>query len=162
MVILGDRVHGTKIAKIPLVGTREKFRSGDYKGTMMLKLFAQIESVSAGAEATTNQLLLALLMLNVENLVIPSVPELVPMWINKYGFTHIENNLMTELINYNTLMFPSAVRLHKSLVTHAAASAAAKTDETNKNGTGLFRGKGYEKLALFDLNLEPLNEDDDA
>ena len=65
----------------------------------------------------------ALRMLNVENLVIPSVPELVPMWINKYGFTHIESNLMTELIKYNTLMFPSAVRLHKSLVTHAAASA---------------------------------------
>ncbi|KAH9721078.1 hypothetical protein KPL70_006290 [Citrus sinensis] len=165
------RVHGTKIAKIPLVGTREKFRSGDYKGTMMLKLFAQIESVSAGAEATNNQLrqrryanliLQALRMLNVENLVIPSVPELVPMWINKYGFTHIESNLMTELIKYNTLMFPSAVRLHKSLVTHAAASAATKSDEANKNGTGLVRGKGYEKLAFFDLNLEPPKEDDDA
>lgn len=62
-------------------------------------------------------------MLNVENFVIPSVPELVPMWIKKCGFTHIENNLMKELINYNTLMFPSAVRLHKSLLTHAAASA---------------------------------------
>ncbi|GAY33538.1 hypothetical protein CUMW_275420 [Citrus unshiu] len=55
-----------------------------------------------------------------------------------------------------------AVRLHKSLVTHAAASAATKTDEANKNGTGLVRGKGYEKLAFFDLNLEPLKEDDDA
>ncbi|KAK9203432.1 hypothetical protein WN943_013686 [Citrus x changshan-huyou] len=86
---------------------------------MTPKLFAQIESASAGAEATNNQLLLALRMLNVENLVIPSVPELVPMWINKYGFTHIENNLMTELIKYNTLMFPTAVRLPKSLVTQA-------------------------------------------
>ncbi|KAL9433883.1 hypothetical protein AB3S75_028677 [Citrus x aurantiifolia] len=115
---------------------------------MMLKLFAQIES--------------ALRMLNVENLVIPSVPELVPMWVNKYGFTHIESNLMTELIKYNTLMFPSAVRLHKSLVTHAAASAATKSDEANKNGTGPVRGKGYEKLAFFDLNLESPKEDDDA
>ncbi|KAK9198332.1 hypothetical protein WN944_013516 [Citrus x changshan-huyou] len=102
---LVSMVHGTKIAKIPLVGTRERFRSGDYKGTMMPKLLAQIES--------------ALRKLNVQNLVIPAVPELVPMWINKYGFTHIENNLMTELINYNTLMFPTAVRLPKSLVTQA-------------------------------------------
>ncbi|KAH9721064.1 PHD-type domain-containing protein [Citrus sinensis] len=117
------RVHGTKFAEMPFIGTRERFRGR----RMLQKLLAQIES--------------ALRMLNVENLVIPSVPELVPMWINKYGFTHIENNLMTELIKYNTLMFPTAVRLHKSLVTHAAASAATKTDEANKNGTGLVRGK---------------------
>ncbi|KAK9198338.1 hypothetical protein WN944_013522 [Citrus x changshan-huyou] len=98
------RVHGTKIAKIPLVETREKLRSGDYKGTMMLKLFAQIESAPG--------------KLNVENLVIQTAS--------------------------------------------ATASAATKTDEANKNGTGLVRGKGYEKLAFFDLNLEPPKEDDDA
>ena len=135
----------------------------------------------------------ALRMLNVENLVIPSVPELVPMWINKYGFTHIENNLMTELIKYNTLMFPSAVSYtspwwhkpqlaqvflyfhkfsssnivsssvwHTSFNFFALLCTATKSDEANKNGTGLVRGKGYEKLAFFDLNLEPPKEDDDA
>ncbi|KAK9198335.1 hypothetical protein WN944_013519 [Citrus x changshan-huyou] len=44
----------------------------------------------------------------------------------------------------------------------ATAGAATKSDEANKNGTGLVRGKGYEKLAFFDLNLEPPKEDDDA
>ncbi|KAH9721047.1 PHD-type domain-containing protein [Citrus sinensis] len=128
------RVHGTKFAEMPFIGTRERFRGR----RMLQKLLAQIES--------------ALRMLNVENLVIPSVPELVPMWMNKYGFTHIESNLMTELIKYNTLMFPSAVRLHKSLVTHAAASAALRIAEANESGPGPARHNSSKHSRL---NLKP-------
>ncbi|KAK9198340.1 hypothetical protein WN944_013524 [Citrus x changshan-huyou] len=60
-VILGDR---------PQSGSRLSFYGPwVYKGTMTPKLFAQIESTSAGAEATNNHLY-APGKLNVENLVI--------------------------------------------------------------------------------------------
>ncbi|XP_044485407.1 uncharacterized protein LOC123210973 [Mangifera indica] len=113
---------------MPFVGTCEKYRG---KG-MLQKLLTALES--------------ALCFLKVENLVIPSVPELVPMWREKYSFSPISNSLMKDLIFTNTLMFPTAVRLQKSL-------ALQPTDPTDADDDKLNR------VALPDLNLAPPEDD---
>ncbi|XP_044485277.1 increased DNA methylation 1-like [Mangifera indica] len=122
------RVHGNKLAEMPFVGTCEKYRG---KG-MLQKLLTALES--------------ALCFLKVENLVIPSVPELVPMWKEKYSFSPISNSLMNDLIFTNTLMFPTAIRLQKSL-------ALQPTDPTDADDDKLNR------VALPDLNLAPPEDD---
>ncbi|KAJ0105013.1 hypothetical protein Patl1_18415 [Pistacia atlantica] len=128
------RVNGNKLAEMPFVGTREKYRG---KG-MVQKLLTALES--------------ALCFLKVENLVIPSVPELVPMWKEKYSFSPINNGLIKDLISTNTLMFPTAVRLQKSLAPQATDSADAV--ENKPNGVN-----DNTKIPLPDLNLEPSEED---
>ncbi|XP_044477680.1 uncharacterized protein LOC123204928 [Mangifera indica] len=121
------RVNGNKLAEMPYVGTRENYRG---KG-MVQKLLTALDS--------------ALCFLKVENLVIPSVPELVSMWEEKYHFSPITNSLMKDLISTNTLMFPTAVRLQKSLALQATELAENKPNGVNENA----------KIALPDLNVEP-------
>ncbi|XP_022777111.1 increased DNA methylation 1-like [Durio zibethinus] len=93
------RVHGKRLAEMPFIGTR-----GVYRRQGMARILLNcVES--------------ALRDLEVEKLVIPSVDQLVDMWIGKYFFARIEEvRLKKELCQYNTVMFPSAVvKLHKNL-----------------------------------------------
>lgn len=55
--------------------------------------------------------------LKVEKLEIPSLEQVVEMWIQKYFFSRIEDEwLKKELSQYNTVMFLSpVVKLHKNL-----------------------------------------------
>ncbi|KAL5745877.1 hypothetical protein ACOSP7_027023 [Xanthoceras sorbifolium] len=52
----------------------------------------------------------------VENIIIPSVDEVVGMWRKGYDFSLIRDELMNKLVEYNTLTFPTAVKLQKSLL----------------------------------------------
>ncbi|KAJ0048976.1 hypothetical protein Pint_15793 [Pistacia integerrima] len=60
--------------------------------------------------------------------------------------------LESDLISTNTLMFPTAVRLQKSLVPQP-------TDPCDADDNKLNRINDDEKVALPDLNLEPPEED---
>ncbi|XP_044484460.1 increased DNA methylation 1-like [Mangifera indica] len=94
----------------------------------------------------------ALCFLKVENLVIPSVHELVPTWKERYSFSPIRNSLMKDLIFTNTLMFPTTIRLQKSL----ALQPTDRTDADDDKPNGVNEKK---KVALPDLNLKHLKED---
>ncbi|XP_022737176.1 increased DNA methylation 1-like [Durio zibethinus] len=94
------RVHGERLAEMPFIGTR-----GEYRRLGMARILENcVES--------------ALCALKVEKLVIPSVNQLVGMWIRKYFFSRIEEDrLKKELSQYNMVMFPrTVVKLHKNLV----------------------------------------------
>ncbi|KZV50814.1 hypothetical protein F511_09872 [Dorcoceras hygrometricum] len=93
------RIHGTKLAEMPFIATSEAQRS---KG-MCKKLMVAIES--------------ALYNLNIENIVIPSVPERTENWIEGYGFHHLHASMKREIMLHNTLTFHDSVRLQKILRT---------------------------------------------
>ncbi|KAL5748392.1 hypothetical protein ACOSQ2_025689 [Xanthoceras sorbifolium] len=164
------RVHGSKIAEIPFIATRPGYR----RQGMLRKLFNAIEST--------------LSRLKVENIIIPSVDEVVGMWKKEYGFFSIRDELMNELVKHNTLTFPTVVRLQKSLVarpTEAKPYYEAKNPsrvltkdnadnnpsrpvhmevngaDNNRNENNLNPNYNSRKILPFDLNLEPPDDDDD-
>lgn len=69
----------------------------------------------------------ALYHLNVENLVIPSVPERTNNWIQGYGFHHLHASMKREIMLHNTLTFHDSIRLQKILkpprIRHGACSS---------------------------------------
>ncbi|KAJ7944699.1 Acyl-CoA N-acyltransferase with RING/FYVE/PHD-type zinc finger protein [Quillaja saponaria] len=90
------RIHGSKIAEMPFVATQAGCRrQGNWK-----KLRKAIKSF--------------LRSLGVENLVIPSVVDLVERW-KKLGFEPLDHDLMKEIPCFNTLMFHGTQRLNKKL-----------------------------------------------
>ncbi|XP_047331217.1 increased DNA methylation 1-like [Impatiens glandulifera] len=91
------KVHGTKLAEIPLIATCENYRNQG----MCRKLMTQIES-------TLNHL-------KVENLIILSTKEMVGMWMKNYGFKEIESSLAEDLVHRSALMFHETIRLYKRL-----------------------------------------------
>ncbi|CAK7356303.1 unnamed protein product [Dovyalis caffra] len=160
------RVHGTELAEMPFIGTREMYRQ---KG-MSRMLLVTLESIFS--------------VLGVEHLIIPSVQELTDMWKGKCGFSTIEDGVCKKINNRNTLTFPSTVRLQKALHTTPACSPCAVMDvdegadaaadgDLDVESTGAdveSTGAGVEmvrdscaKLAGLDLNLEYTEcEDEDV
>ncbi|CAL5441847.1 unnamed protein product [Camellia sinensis] len=91
------RIHGTKLAEMPFIATRESYRSQG----MCRRLMVAIES--------------ALCYLKVESMVIPSIREKIGTWIERYGFQHIGPSLSKEIRHRNTLTFHDSYRLQKIL-----------------------------------------------
>ncbi|EOY24227.1 Acyl-CoA N-acyltransferase with RING/FYVE/PHD-type zinc finger protein, putative [Theobroma cacao] len=110
------RVHGKRLAEMPFIGTRTEFR----RRGMARTLENCVES--------------ALCDLKVEKLVIPSLQQLAGMWMEKYLFSHIEEDrLKMELSQYNTVTFPSSVvRLQKTLSTLPDLNGGPSPSETNE------------------------------
>jgi hypothetical protein len=55
--------------------------------------------------------------LEVERLTIPSNPQTVEMWKQKYNFSEVnDKKLKKDMASYNLLMFPGAIRLSKRLL----------------------------------------------
>ncbi|KAM1024460.1 hypothetical protein ACFX13_038458 [Malus domestica] len=135
------RIHGKKMAEMPFVATQTKYRQ---QGALR-KLLVCIES--------------ALSSLKVENLVIPASTEIVDMWTKKFNFCHVESSLQKKIVSENTLMFPKAVRLQKSLLDAQEADTAAMEVDVVQNEHHQHR---YERPPFIDLNQDPSEEDIDA
>ncbi|KAF5183502.1 Acyl-CoA N-acyltransferase with RING/FYVE/PHD-type zinc finger protein, partial [Thalictrum thalictroides] len=95
------RIHGTKLAEMPFIGTRNIYRGQG----MCHRLLNAIES--------------KLRFLGVEKLIMPSVEERVEKWIKGYGFRPIEDPLRQEMRSMNLLIFPATVILEKNLVSQS-------------------------------------------
>nr|XP_009760866.1 PREDICTED: uncharacterized protein LOC104213129 [Nicotiana sylvestris] len=134
------RIHGTKLAEMPLIATNKEYRR---KG-MCRELMVTIESV--------------LHYLKVEKLVIPSVSERTGAWVNNYSFHKVKSPLPEEMKLHNTLMFHDSTRLQKDL----GSSTLARTSRANSRAkdTQSFPTKSKEPRP-FDLNVEPSQEDTD-
>ncbi|PIN13534.1 Histone acetyltransferase [Handroanthus impetiginosus] len=92
------RIHGTKLVEMPFIATSEAYRC---KG-MCRKLMDAIES--------------ALCDLNVENLIIPSIPERIESWIERYGFCHLDESMKKEIMVHNTLMFHDSIIISRWII----------------------------------------------
>ncbi|KAI5328076.1 hypothetical protein L3X38_027472 [Prunus dulcis] len=137
------RIRGREMAEMPFVGTESKCRGQGF----LRKFLVAIES--------------ALHFLNVENLIIPASIEIVGMWTQKFKFSHIASAMIRTIISSNTLMFPKAVRLQKSLLADDAEAdnAAMEVNEVQNNEVQQNRDK---RPPFIDINLDPSEEAIDA
>eukprot|EP00897_Mesotaenium_endlicherianum_P002171 jgi/Mesen1/1982/ME000147S01076 len=92
------RVFGSKVAEMPLIGTRFQFRR---KG-MCRRLVNAIEQLLAG--------------LGVEKLVLPAVPDVLATWTGAFGFQAMEDREKRSLAELGVLVFPGASTLEKHLL----------------------------------------------
>ncbi|XP_042504689.1 increased DNA methylation 1-like isoform X2 [Macadamia integrifolia] len=131
------RIHGTKIAEMPFIETREKYRS---------------EGLCRRLVETIGYILLSI---KVEKLVLPSTPEHVDYWTTHLGFMHISEIQRREMMSMNLMMFKDAVLLEKTLF----RQGGSKEDQNGveEDGPG---GEDQPPVDRpIDLNLEPPEDD---
>ncbi|KAH9314331.1 hypothetical protein KI387_022958 [Taxus chinensis] len=91
------RMYGSRVAEMPLIGTRIKYR---YQGMCRLLV---------------NQLEKLLHSLGVERLILPAVSELKQTWLNRFGFEEMPSSERFKLLKHNFLNFPDTTVLQKKM-----------------------------------------------
>ncbi|GKV20068.1 hypothetical protein SLEP1_g30240 [Rubroshorea leprosula] len=91
------RVFGEKVAEMPLVGTRFKFRRLGMCRILMNELEKQ------------------LMELGVERLVLPAVPGVVDTWVNNFGFSKMTDQERSMLLDFTFLDFQGTEMCQKLL-----------------------------------------------
>ncbi|KAJ4753922.1 PHD finger transcription factor [Rhynchospora pubera] len=91
------RVHGDKVAELPLVCTRSCYR----RQGMCRRLITELEQL--------------LRRLKVKKLILPSVSQHVNTWTNSFKFNVIKEEELLNLVRHNVLTFPGSLLLEKEL-----------------------------------------------
>ncbi|KAL9320053.1 hypothetical protein ACSQ67_011892 [Phaseolus vulgaris] len=99
------RVHGKKVAEIPLVGTRLQYRRHG-----MCRILV-------------NELEKKLMKLDVERLVLPAVPSVLETWTNSFGFAKMTIHERSQFLGYTFLDFEGTVMCQKLLMNIASSDS---------------------------------------
>ncbi|KAG9141771.1 hypothetical protein Leryth_018138 [Lithospermum erythrorhizon] len=91
------RVHGKKVAEVPLVATRFQYR----RQGMCRILMDQLEKI--------------LMQLGVERLVLPATPSVLDTWMTSFGFSKMNKSERLKFLHYTLLDFPGTVMCQKVL-----------------------------------------------
>ncbi|XP_075487897.1 increased DNA methylation 1 isoform X2 [Primulina tabacum] len=121
------RIHGVKVAELPLVATCNKYR----RQGMCRRLIGSIEEM--------------LKSLKVEMLVVSAIPTLVETWTVGFGFQPLKEDEKRSLSETNMMVFPGAVWLKKPLYeNHGLDEKNGLQDASTSELTalGAFEGDG--------------------
>ncbi|CAJ1978918.1 unnamed protein product [Sphenostylis stenocarpa] len=92
------RVHGKKVAEIPLVGTRLQYR----RHGMCRIVIDELEK--------------KLMQLDVERLILPAVPSVLETWTGSFGFAEMTNSERSQFLDYTFLDFEGTIMCQKLLI----------------------------------------------
>ncbi|KAL9235005.1 hypothetical protein vseg_009810 [Gypsophila vaccaria] len=91
------RIHGQKVAEMPLIATPFKYR----RQGMCRLLLQELEKM--------------LTELGVERLVLPGIASLSETWVSSFGFTEMPASVRRELLGYPFVLFQGTTLFHKVL-----------------------------------------------
>ncbi|XP_038999125.1 increased DNA methylation 1-like [Hibiscus syriacus] len=98
ITVANIRVHGEKVAEMPLIGTRFQYR----RLGMCRILINKLEKM--------------LMELGVEKLILPSVPDVLRAWTGSFGFSDMTPSERLEFLDYTFLDFQGATMCQKLLL----------------------------------------------
>ncbi|KAG0458589.1 hypothetical protein HPP92_023746 [Vanilla planifolia] len=136
ITVAAFRVYGEKIAEMPLVGTRAKYRRQG-----MCRLLV-------------NELEMLLVSLGVERLLLPAVPQLLETWTTKFGFAILNNADRLSLLNYTFLNFQDTTMCQKRL---GEAPSIQSKPEDGSNGSVEDIDSGNVALPCFNSMASPVH-----
>ncbi|KAH7439769.1 hypothetical protein KP509_04G075300 [Ceratopteris richardii] len=108
------RIHGARLAEMPLVGTRYQYR----RQGMCRRLVQALEEM--------------LRSIGVEKLILPAVPELLDTWMGAFNFIKITPEETRELSKLSLMTFPGTVLLQKYLPSNVLAKKFSPSQSTDQ------------------------------
>ncbi|XP_047331063.1 uncharacterized protein LOC124934577 [Impatiens glandulifera] len=128
------RIHGEKVAEMPLVATGFQYR----RSGMCRILINELEKM--------------LMELGIQKIVIPAVPLVVNTWKSAFGFSEMTNQTKLMFLNHNFLDFEGTIMCEKSLQPHLFHSSENEIKVCNVAS----------ESNDFDLKANKTNRDEDS
>lgn len=120
------RIHGLKVAEMPLIATPFQYR----RQGMCRLLFKELEKL--------------LVQMGIERLVLPAIPQLRETWEKSFGFLEMPLSERLQFLGYPFLAFQGTIMLQKflrnSIVNKEMRDFSGKSSDFGGNASNIFKG----------------------